>query len=81
MGRPLTEDQESGEQSKEKEHAELHGRRLTAFQTAGLLAEPFILSLSSPTYVTSSIPWYPPRGTGVIRGTHLLPDSLKLTAP
>lgn len=39
------EDQESSEQSKEKEHAELHGRSLTVFQPAGLLAEPFILSL------------------------------------
>lgn len=55
------EDQESGEQSKEKEHAELHGRRLTVFQPAGLLAEPFILSLSPLSYVTSSIPWHPPR--------------------
>ena len=39
------EDQESSEQSKEKEHAELHGRSLTVVQPAGLLAEPFILSL------------------------------------
>lgn len=39
------EDQESSEQSKEKEHAELHGCSPTVFQPAGLLAEPFILSL------------------------------------
>ena len=39
------EDRESGEQSKEKEYAELHGRSPKVSQPAGLLAEPFMLSL------------------------------------
>ena len=39
------EDPESGEQSKEKEYTELHGCTPKVSQPAGLLAEPFMLSL------------------------------------
>ena len=50
------EDQESGEQSKEKEYAELHGRSPKVSQPAGLLAEPLMLSLP-PLPVMSHHPY------------------------